>query len=74
MIGQIIFESGWILAVGLPLAALVMVAFVWSNRRRAVAWRRIGVLTVARSLALLILLLLAARPVQRDIRGGDGTA
>ncbi|HYG36108.1 MAG TPA: vWA domain-containing protein, partial [Clostridia bacterium] len=58
----ITFELPWALLLGLPLAAALAFA-AWRQHRRGLATSKIATLAVLRLLALLPLILLAARPV-----------
>ena len=62
MIAAIVFDFplGW--QIGLPVAALVLGLAVWLKKRHGLAKPRILALTILRSLALLALIFLAARP------------
>ena len=65
------FPRGWLLA--LPLAALLAFA-TWRQHRLGLKRSRILALSALRSVALLTLVFLAARPVwfaRRAARGGD---
>ncbi len=54
------YPLAWL--VGLPMAAAAVGLMMWSLRRQGQAWRRVGMLAVLRAVALLLLLVLAARP------------
>jgi uncharacterized membrane protein len=58
----IVFELPWAGLIALP-ATLAMAFYIWRQRRRAMPWSRMLALGALRSLLLLVLLFLAARPV-----------
>ncbi len=55
------FESAWVIWCGLPLLAAVMGWFYW--RLRAAQQRQLRLLAALRGVALLLLVLLASRPI-----------
>src|SRR5690242_6645821 len=62
MIAAIFFESPLGLLGGIPLALAVGFG-AWWQRRRGLAWKRIVSLAALRSIAMLPLVLLVARPI-----------
>ena len=63
MIAQIVLETGWILAIGLPIVLISLAMLVRQRRQQGDRWQRIAWLLVPRCLTLFLLLLLASRPV-----------
>src|ERR1051325_685649 len=55
------FPQAW--QLGLPLAALALALTLWLRKRRGLSGRQSLVLTSLRALVLLVLVLLAARPI-----------
>ncbi|UCE49064.1 MAG: hypothetical protein JSW47_02765 [Phycisphaerales bacterium] len=60
---RIVFDFPPAFYVGLPLAVAVLMLSVWTQLRRGIARRWVAFSTASRGAALLILILLAARPV-----------
>ncbi|MCP3963744.1 MAG: hypothetical protein GY719_38400 [bacterium] len=68
MTERLVLELPWLLALGVPVVVAILVTSAVLQRRRGLAPWRVTVLLVLRGLALLTLVLLAARPtsIQRE--------
>jgi uncharacterized membrane protein len=66
------FENPWMVAIGLPIGAAVLFALARSQWRRNQPWRTVGALAALRGGTLLVLLMLAARPVLVESREPEG--
>jgi hypothetical protein len=63
---RLAFEYPLAWLVGLPLAAIAVGLLMWSLRRQGQPWRRVCMLALLRAAALLVLMVLAARPALID--------
>jgi uncharacterized membrane protein len=63
MMDRIAFDFPMGFYAGLPLAAVVLALFAWSQARRGIAKRQVILSVALRAVPLLVLVVLAARPV-----------